>query len=90
MSDRSSSSLCSLTRTPRAAGVVLVTLIVFMRETRKSVVLTRIAKNLRKKTGNEQYKARVEIEKQSLKSLLIVSCTRPLCELLSRPPEILD
>jgi hypothetical protein len=67
----------------RAAGVVLVALVLFMRETRRSVVLARIARNLRKRTGNEQYKARVEIEKQSLKSLLIVSCTRPLCKYFS-------
>ena len=65
------------------AGVVLLALILFMRETRRSVVLARIARNLRKRTGNERYKARVEIEKQSLKSLLIVSCTRPLCKYFS-------
>ena len=65
---------------PRAAGVVLVALIFFMRETRRSVVLTSIAKNLRKRTGNEQYMARTELEKPSLKSLLMVSCTRPSCK----------
>jgi len=68
-----------------AAGVVLVALIFFMRETRRSVVLARIAKNLRKRTGNEKYMARVETEKQSLKSLLIVSCTRPLYFLFTEP-----
>ncbi|KAH9175933.1 major facilitator superfamily domain-containing protein [Lactarius sanguifluus] len=41
-----------------------------------------IAKDLRKRTGNEQYMARIELERPSLKSLLIVSCTRPLYFLL--------
>lgn len=50
-----------------------------MRETRSAVVLTRIAKQLRKKTGNMRYRARVEDERASLKTLVYVSCTRPLC-----------
>ncbi len=60
----------------------MVALILFMRETRTSVVLTGIAKDIRRRTGNEQYIARIELEKPSLKSLLIVSCTRPLCKWL--------
>ncbi|KAI9440428.1 major facilitator superfamily domain-containing protein [Lactarius indigo] len=68
-----------------AAGIVLVALVLLMRETRTSVVLTNIAKDIRKQTGNEQYMARVELEKPSLKSLLIVSCTRPLYFLVTEP-----
>lgn len=68
-----------------AAGVVLVALVLLMRETRTSVVLTSIAKDLRKRTGNEQYMARIELERPSLKSLLIISCTRPLYFLVTEP-----
>ncbi|KAH9046570.1 MFS general substrate transporter [Lactarius hengduanensis] len=68
-----------------AAGVVLVALVLLMRETRTSVVLTGIAKDLRKRTGNEQYMARIELERPSLKSLLIISCTRPLYFLVTEP-----
>ncbi|KAH9004583.1 major facilitator superfamily domain-containing protein [Lactarius hatsudake] len=68
-----------------AAGVVLVAVVLLMRETRTSVVLTSIAKDLRKRTGNEQYMARIELERPSLKSLLIISCTRPLYFLVTEP-----
>lgn len=54
-----------------------------MKETRSAVVLTRIAKKLRKKTGDHRYRARVEDERASLKTLIWISCTRPLCECFS-------
>jgi hypothetical protein len=50
-----------------------------MKETRSAVVLTRIAKKLRKKTGDHRYRARVEDERASLKTLIWISCTRPIC-----------
>lgn len=52
-----------------------------MKETRSAVLLTRMAKNLRKETGDHRYRARVEDERASLKTLIYISCTRPLCTL---------
>ena len=54
--------------------------IVFMKETRAVVILTRRAKKLRKETGDERYRAKAELELPSLKTLLYISCTRPLGE----------
>ncbi|KAI0306011.1 major facilitator superfamily domain-containing protein [Multifurca ochricompacta] len=68
-----------------AAGVVLVALVLFTKETRTAVVLTAVAKKLRKKTGDKRYLARAELEKPSIKRLLIISCTRPLYFLLTEP-----
>lgn len=55
-----------------------------MRETRSAVVLTRIAKKLRQKTGNHRYRARVEDERANLRTLVWISCTRPVCECCRR------
>jgi hypothetical protein len=44
-----------------------------------AVILTRLARRLRKKTGDERYRARAEDERPTMKSLIYVSCTRPLC-----------
>lgn len=52
-----------------------------MRETRSAVLLTRIAKKLRKNTGDPRYRARVEDERSSLRTLIYISCTRPICAL---------
>ena len=53
---------------------------IFMKETRSAVLLTRLAKKLRKETGDPRYRARVEDERASLRTLIYISCTRPLCE----------
>ena len=53
---------------------------IFMKETRSAVLLTRLAKKLRKETGDARYRARVEDERTSLRTLIYISCTRPLCE----------
>ncbi|THG98765.1 hypothetical protein EW026_g3482 [Hermanssonia centrifuga] len=58
---------------------------VLMKETRSAVVLTRIAKKLRKETGDKRYRAHVEDERASLKTLIWVSCTRPLYLMLTEP-----
>ena len=50
-----------------------------MKETRSAVVLTRIAKKLRRSTRDSRYRARVEDERASLKTLIWISCTRPIC-----------
>jgi len=51
-----------------------------MRETRTSVILTRLARNLRKETGDSRYRARAEIEHPGFATLIYISCTRPLRE----------
>ena len=50
-----------------------------MKETRSTILLTRLAKKVRKETGNHRYRARAEDEERSLSTLLYISCTRPLC-----------
>ena len=49
-----------------------------MKETRSSIILIRIAKKLRKTTGDNRYRARVEDELPSLANLIIIACTRPV------------
>lgn len=49
-----------------------------MKETRTAVLLTRLAKKIRKETGDQRYRARIEDERASLKTLIYISCTRPL------------
>ncbi|KAI0039241.1 hypothetical protein FA95DRAFT_1612734, partial [Auriscalpium vulgare] len=66
----------------KPAGVTalcLVLLVLFMRETRTSIILTRRAKKLRAETGDDRYRSVAEVELPSL-TLLIISCTRPLRE----------
>ena len=52
-----------------------------MRETRSSIILIRMAKKLRKTTGDHRYRARVEDEQASLANLIFISCTRPVRKL---------
>ncbi|KAI0039492.1 MFS general substrate transporter, partial [Auriscalpium vulgare] len=66
-------------------ALCLVLLVLFMRETRTSVILTRRTKKLRAETGDDRYRSVAEIELPSLKTLLIISCTRPLRLLLTEP-----
>ncbi|KAH9933422.1 major facilitator superfamily domain-containing protein [Fomitopsis serialis] len=74
-----SSSRCSI------AGIFVLCVQVFMTETRTSVLLVRLAKKIRKETGNPRYRARVEDESASLSTLIYVSCTRPVYLLLTEP-----
>ncbi|KAF8799274.1 MFS polyamine transporter [Phlegmacium glaucopus] len=60
------------------SAVYLLLLPFIMKETRSSIILTRIAKQLRKTTGDHRYRARVEDERASLTALIFVSCTRPV------------
>ena len=55
-------------------------MLICMRETRTVVLLTRMAKKMRKETGNKQYRARVEVDRASLRTLIYISFTRPICE----------
>ena len=50
-----------------------------MKETRSGVLLMRLARKLRAQTGNPHYRARIEDERGSLRNLIYISCTRPVC-----------
>ncbi|TBU30598.1 MFS general substrate transporter [Dichomitus squalens] len=66
-------------------GVLIVAMPVFMKETRSAVLLTRLAKKLRKETGHPHYRAHVEDERASLRTLIYISCTRPIYLLFTEP-----
>ena len=65
-------------RLASVTALMLVSIVVGMRETRSSVLLTRLARKLRKETGDNRYRARIEDERASIKTLIFISCTRPL------------
>ncbi|KAF8524182.1 major facilitator superfamily domain-containing protein [Gautieria morchelliformis] len=67
------------------SGVYVLVMSVTLGETRVGVILTREARKLRKQTGDNRYRARVEDENLSLKQLIIISCTRPIYLLLTEP-----
>jgi hypothetical protein len=52
-----------------------------MRETRVTIILTRLARKVRENTGNNRYRARAEDQTPTLRALIWTSCTRPMSEL---------
>ena len=82
-SDTSLAQKRRLTMFPRLSlsAVYLLLLPFVMKETRSSILLRRIAKKLRKTTGDYRYRAKVEDERTSLGSLIFISCTRPVRKL---------
>lgn len=62
----------------RNCGAYSVLVPLIMRETRSSILLTRLAKKIRKETGDRRYRARIEDERTSLGALIFISCTRPI------------
>lgn len=76
---------CVLTQTSetRYAGTYVILIPFILHETRSTIVITKIAQRLRKKTGDKRYRARVEDEGINLKKLIWISCTRPVCEWMS-------
>ncbi|ETS64313.1 hypothetical protein PaG_01157 [Moesziomyces aphidis] len=66
-------------------GFILILLLLFLRETRGSIILTRRAAKLRKTTGDGRYKARAELERASVSVLIKNSLTRPLIFLVKEP-----
>ncbi|KXN88326.1 hypothetical protein AN958_07471 [Leucoagaricus sp. SymC.cos] len=66
-----------------ATYVILVPFL--LHETRSTIVIVKIAKRLRKKTGDKRYRARVEDERVDLKKLIYISCTRPIYLMLTEP-----
>jgi len=71
---------CVLTFETRYAGTYVILIPFILHETRSTIVITKIAQRLRKKTGDKRYRARAEDEGVNLKKLIWVSCTRPVCE----------
>ncbi|KAG2159177.1 major facilitator superfamily domain-containing protein [Suillus bovinus] len=67
------------------SAAYILDVILVMSETRSSIVLTRIAKDTRKMTGDPRYRSSAEINKRSMSSLIKTSCTRPLYLLLTEP-----
>ncbi|KAG1794977.1 MFS general substrate transporter [Suillus variegatus] len=60
-------------------GAFMLAVILLMNETRSSIILTHIAKDTRKMTGDPRYRSSAEIDKPNMASLIKTSCTRPLC-----------
>lgn len=60
------------------AGVISAALILFTRETRASVLLSRRAGKMRQELGDDRYQCRSDAERSSLAVLMRVSMTRPL------------
>ncbi|OJA21192.1 hypothetical protein AZE42_01354 [Rhizopogon vesiculosus] len=67
------------------SGVYFIIVLLFMRETRSTIILIRMARKVRKDTGDGRYRARAEENKPSLASMIWISCTRPLYLLLTEP-----
>ncbi|KAF5362093.1 hypothetical protein D9756_002704 [Leucocoprinus leucothites] len=65
------------------AGAFVLTILLWFPETRSTIVLERIAKGLRKQTGDKRYKAHVQ--KPSTRELIWISCKRPIRLLLTEP-----
>jgi len=66
-------------------GVYFISVLAVMRETRSSIILSRIAQQLRKETGDNRYRSRAETERLSLLMLIKMSCTRPIYLLMTEP-----
>ncbi|KAK1224672.1 hypothetical protein PQX77_012418 [Marasmius sp. AFHP31] len=60
------------------SGLMFILIPFVMKETRSSIILTRLAQEIRKKTGDTRYRARVEDERAKLRTLIYISCTRPV------------
>lgn len=63
----------------RTSALNFVLVLVFMSETRSSIVITHLARDARRVTGDNRLKARIEVDRESLLSLIKIACTRPLC-----------
>jgi hypothetical protein len=59
-------------------GVYSISTLLIMSETRSTVILALMARQMRKDTGDDRYRARSEENKPCLMSMIATSCTRPL------------
>lgn len=60
-------------------------LLLVLRETRGSVLLSRRAARLRKETGDQRYRAAADVERQSIMTMVRFSLARPFLLLLTEP-----
>lgn len=69
------------------SGAYFILVVIYMRETRVAIITARLARKMRKETGSDRYRARVEDSNKNkdLKQLIWVSSTRPLFLLLTEP-----
>ncbi|KAG1732375.1 major facilitator superfamily domain-containing protein [Suillus lakei] len=67
------------------SGVYSISTLLIMRETRSTVILARMARQVRKDTGDGRYRARSEENKPLLMSMIATSCTRSLSLLSTEP-----
>jgi hypothetical protein len=61
-------------------GAYTLLIPVLMKETRPDVILIRIARKMRKETGDARFQARCEDTRASFGKLLWISWTRPFCK----------
>jgi hypothetical protein len=74
-----------------AAGVYTLLIPVLMRETRAGVILARMARRNRKETGDTRFRARIEEERINMRTLIWISCSRPICKrILDTPLSVAD
>ena len=67
------------------SGAFTLSLLVILKETRASVLLSRKAKRMRVESGNMRYQARDDFERGSLAMMLQTSLGRPLRMLFTEP-----
>ncbi|KAF9266667.1 MFS general substrate transporter [Marasmius fiardii PR-910] len=67
------------------AGLMFVLIPIVMKETRAPIILTRLARRIRKETGDTRFRARIEDERAKLSTLIYVSCTRPIHLMFTEP-----
>ncbi|KAF9244116.1 MFS general substrate transporter [Melanogaster broomeanus] len=67
------------------SGVYFIAVLLFLTETRSDIILTRLARKIRKGKNDERYRARAEIEKPKLLELIKTSSIRPISFLLTEP-----
>ncbi|KAG6829336.1 hypothetical protein H0H93_014497 [Arthromyces matolae] len=67
------------------SGIFALGLVLFLRETRASVLLARKAAKIRKETGNAKYRAQAEDERESISVMLKTSLSRPIRLFFTEP-----
>lgn len=70
------------------SGCVLVAEVLFLRESRGDAILLARAKKLRKETGDDRFRAQVELEGDSIAELFKASSLRALQMLIREPGEL--
>ena len=67
------------------AGVQLALIVFFVPETYHPVLLRRKARKLREETGDERWKAQIEVSNRSIPRTILLSCKRPFQLLFLEP-----